>query len=312
MFRPLCHQLPINSSFSINQTKHNNMKTIHIIIIAAIGMLWACEKEIDIDMPDYESSLVIEGFIINGMQPVVTLTNSVPFSSESGFEQYENSFVHNALVTVTFNENTTDTLIEIENRNENSGLTTYMYSTDKFVGEVGGTYQLNVTVNGENYTATATIPEPVPIKEIWYEDHPEEDNEDLKIVWIKIDDPIGANYYRYTSEVNGNHGPQPEISTVSDEAFDGMEYSKAVDSGLGNEDQDMHGGVSGYFEVGDTVTVKWINCEKSYYNMWTSIDFKRTQSLNPFLSPTPIKGNIDGALGYWSGLGASVNTVILK
>jgi hypothetical protein len=129
---------------------------------------------------------------------------------------------------------------------------------------------------------------------------------------VKITDPVETNYYRYTSEVNGKHGPQPEISTISDKAFNGKEYKKAVDSGLENEEQDMHGGVSGYFKTGDTISVKWANAEKSYYDVWTTIDFRRTQNENPFMNPTRIVSNIKGGLGYWSGLGVDAKTIVLE
>lgn len=285
------------------------------IIISSIILLVlfaSCEKEIDIDMPEHTPSVVIEGYIINDMQPVVVLTNNIKYASESGIQTYEASFIHDALVTITTNNEKTDTLVEVENIDPESGLKTYIYSSPTLYGEVGSEYLLKVTVQGKSYSANAIIPEPVPIKEIWYEEHPDADNEDYKLVWVKIQDPVGINYYKYGSEVNGKHGPQPEISTIIDDAFEGQEYSKSIDSGLENEEDDMHGGVSGYFITGDTVTVKWLNVEKSYYDIWTSIDYKRTQSMNPFMEPTRIVGNIDGALGYWSGIGGSAKTIVLK
>lgn len=287
-------------------------KQIIFIVLTCIILFASCEKDIDIDMPQFEPSVVVEGYIVNGMNPIIVLSNNIEFTAESGIETYEESFIHNALVTITTNGTSTDTLVEIENTSPESGLTTYVYSSSKIRGEVGSQYELKIIAQGKSYKSKATIPEPVPIKEIWYEDNTESDDEDLKLVWVKIQDPVGINYYRYGSEINGKHGTQPEISTISDNAFDGGEYSKSIDSGLGNEESDMHGSVSGYFVVGDTITVKWLNVEKSYYDFWTSVDYKRSQSMNPMMSPTRIVGNIDGALGYWSGIGASVKSIVLE
>jgi len=292
-------------------TQYNMKKTI-ISAVVAISILTSCEKEIEIDMPAFTPSVVVEGFIVNDMAPVVILTNNVEYVAQAGKDLYEQSFIHNAVITIEVPGNVTDTLTEITQTNTKTGLKSSFYTSSKTKGEVGKNYTLKVAAGGKTYSAIATIPEPVKIQEIWYENHPDAANDSFKTVWIKILDPEVTNYYRYTSEVNGQHGFQPEISTVSDKGFNGKEYQKAVDSGLKNEEQDMHGGVSGYYVIGDTVTVKWANAEKSYYNAWATIDFKRSQNQNPFMNPTRIVGNIKGCLGYWSGLGVDVKSIVLK
>jgi hypothetical protein len=288
------------------------MKNIILGIIGVIPILTSCEKEIDLDMPAFTPSVVIEGFIVNDMAPVVILTHNVAYVSEAGKDLYEKSFIHNALITIDSQGTETDTLTEITKTNTETGLKSSFYTSLKIKGEVGESYTLKVVSGNKTYTALATIPEPVKIQEIWYEKHPDIANDSFKTVWVKISDPLAINYYRYTSEVNSQHGPQPEISTISDKGFNGKEYTKAIDSGLKNEEQDMHGGVSGYFIIGDTVTVKWANAEKSYYDAWATIDFKRSQNQNPFMNPTRIVGNIKGCLGYWSGLGVDTKSIILK
>jgi hypothetical protein len=287
-------------------------KIIYIfIVIASISVLNSCDKNVDIDMPAYTPSVVIEGFIVNGMPPLVVVTKNIPYVSNAGKDLYEQSFIHDAIVTIQ-NENRVDTLKEFLETDPRSGIKSYRYSSPAIKGEIGKIYKLTVVASEKTYTATATIPEPVNIEDIWFENHPDASNVDYKTVWIKINDPVGQNYYRYTTEVNGRHSAQPEISTVNDKAFEGKEFTKAIDSGSKNEEEDMHGGVSGYFSIGDTVTVKWANVEKSYYDVWSTIDFKRSQSTNPFMGPTRIVSNIQGGLGYWSGLGVSVKSVVLK
>jgi hypothetical protein len=283
-----------------------------LLVLTAITFFSSCEKEIDLDMPVYTPSIVIEGFITNNMAPVVILTKNIEYTSVAGQDTYEKSFIHRAIITVGSSNAPVDTLAEITQTDPKTGMKSSYYTSAKLIGVIGVSYTLNVKTGGIIYTAVATIPEPVKIQEIWCNNHPDAANDSFKMVWVKILDPVGVNYYRYTSEVNGQHGPQPEISTISDKAFNGKEYTKAIDSGLANEEQDMHGGVSGYFTVGDTITVKWANVEKSYYDVWATIDFKRTQNQNPFMNPTRIVGNIKGCLGYWSGLGVDSRSVILK
>lgn len=286
------------------------MKNIGILILLALA-LSSCEKEIEIDMPAYTPSLVVEGFIVNDMAPVILLTKNIEYTARAGRNLYSSSFIHDAFVTIEYN-GIVDTLKEITQEDPATGMKTYLYSSAKTVGVIGETYVLNIRHAGKIYSASAKIPVPVAIQDMWFEKHPKETNDSLKTVWIKINDPLETNYYRYITEVNGGHSVQAEMSTVNDNAFNGKEYVKAIDSGLKNEEQDMHGGVSGYFRVGDTITVKWANVEKSYYDTWTSIDFKRSQNQNPFMNPTRIVGNIDGCLGYWSGMGVNAKSIILK
>ncbi|NOU45668.1 MAG: DUF4249 domain-containing protein [Bacteroidales bacterium] len=288
------------------------MKNILLAALATLFILCSCEKEIDLNMPAFTPSVVVEGFIVNDMAPIVILTNNVEFVALAGKDLYEQSFIHNAVITIDVPGSTTDTLAEITQTNETTGLKSSFYTSSKTQGVVGKSYTLKVVTGGKTYSSVATIPEPVRIQEIWYENHPDAANDSFKTVWVKISDPEVTNYYRYSSEVNGQHGFQPEISTVSDKGFNGKDYQKAVDSGLKNEEQDMHGGVSGYYVIGDTVTVKWANAEKSYYDAWATIDFKRSQNQNPFMNPTRIVGNIKGCLGYWSGLGVDVKSIVLK
>ena len=288
------------------------MKNRLLAAIALIAILSSCEEEITMDMPAFTPSVVVEGFIANSMAPVVILTNNVEYVSKAGQDLYEKSFIHHALITVDAQGGITDTLTEMSKTDPKTGIKSSYYTSAKTIGEIGKSYMLKVATGGKVYSALATIPEPVQIQEIWYTNHPDAANDNFKTVWVKILDPAGVNYYRYTSEVNRQHGPQPEISTVSDKAFNGKEYTKAIDSGLANEEQDMHGGVSGYFAIGDTVTVKWANAEKSYYDVWATIDFKRSQNQNPFMNPTHIVSNIKGCLGYWSGLGVDAKSIILK
>jgi hypothetical protein len=189
--------------------KINNIKIKSVIIPAILGLMLftSCEKEIDIDMPAYTPSVVIEGFIVNGMNPVVALTNNVDYVSLAGKDLYEQSFIHNALVVINKENNGGDTLEEKINTDPKTGMTTAIYTTNKIVGEVGKSYTLTITTGGKTYSAVAKIPTPVKIQDIWYEAHPDATNDSLKTVWVKILDPDEANYYRYTSEVNGEFQP---------------------------------------------------------------------------------------------------------
>ncbi|HAZ04819.1 MAG TPA: hypothetical protein DCY97_22025, partial [Marinilabiliales bacterium] len=60
------------------------MKKTIISAVVAISILTSCEKEIEIDMPAFTPSVVVEGFIVNDMAPVVILTNNVEYVAQAG------------------------------------------------------------------------------------------------------------------------------------------------------------------------------------------------------------------------------------
>jgi hypothetical protein len=289
-----------------------NMKKIIITGIFLMLLFSSCEKDIDLVMPEFTPSVVIEGMIFNNRPPIVILTKNIPYETSAGYQLYESCFIHNAEITISDSDKNTYALKEIATKDTTRNFTSYIYSNDNLIGKPGYTYTLSVKTGNRTYTSQTTIPESVEIKDIWYENHPDTHNDSLKIIKVKIHDPVQKNYYRYSTEINGKQTAQPEISTLNDAFFNGTDYIKAIDSGLNNEEQDIHGGISGYFAVGDTITVNWANVDKPYYDFWTTVDFKRTQNKNPFMNPTRIVGNIKNCLGYWGGLNVDTKKVILK
>ncbi len=282
-----------------------------LIPLLCLVALISCEKDIDIDMPDYERQLMVEGFIINNKPSILILTSNYEYTEQAGLELYENSFIHDAQITITDGNGDSEVLNEISNYDEILDYTSYMYVGSTLIGQLGNTYTLTIEVEGKIIVAETYIPDLVDILDIWGEPHPDAQNDSMKIVKCKINDPTEKNYYRYLYEINGFDGASPERSTVDDSYFNGKEYIKAIDSGLENEEQDIHGGVAGYFYIGDTITVNWMNVEKSYYDFWTTIDFRRTTETSPFMSPTKVPGNVGGALGHWSGIALSQKKIIL-
>ena len=54
--------------------------------LAMALLLSACQREIELDLPDYQSKLVIEGVIETGSPAVVMLSKSIPYFSEINLE----------------------------------------------------------------------------------------------------------------------------------------------------------------------------------------------------------------------------------
>ena len=80
------------------------------LIIACVGLITACEKDITIELPAAENKIVVEGSIEPGQPPIVTLSYSQGYFSELNLENLSSFYVKDALVTLS-KDGATTTLI---------------------------------------------------------------------------------------------------------------------------------------------------------------------------------------------------------
>ena len=71
------------------------------VCIASIVLFVACEKEIDLKVPNPASAYVVEGHIENGIPPYVVLTKNAAFYGNINLSNLANYFVSGAQITVT-------------------------------------------------------------------------------------------------------------------------------------------------------------------------------------------------------------------
>ena len=125
--------------------------------IFTLFLFSSCEKAINFNLTNSPSQLVVDASIENNKAPVVILSNSLNYFSQISPAILENSFVHNAVVTIS-NGSQTQQLKEYTVGT--SGYIYYYYSADTtntaniFVGEFNTAYSLSITTNGKQYTAT--------------------------------------------------------------------------------------------------------------------------------------------------------------
>src|ERR1017187_798367 len=132
------------------------MKNIRYIILSALFILTysACEKVITINLNSVNPVIVIQGDITNDAGPYyVILTNTASYYDSNYFPP-----VTGAKVIVSDNAGNSETLTEI---------TPGAYKTSIIQGVPGRTYYLNATTTGGlNFTASSTMPQPIPIDSV--------------------------------------------------------------------------------------------------------------------------------------------------
>lgn len=287
-----------------------------------LSFLWisifliACEREINIVPVTKDSRLVVDAEIENGRAPIVVLSKSLNFFTTIDAAELANSYVRNAMVSIQ-EGNTIYPLKEFELR-DTSGNRFYYYSTDpqatpQLIGQFGKTYKLLINVNGISYTSETTIPLLTKTMDsIWWKPAPNNDDRTKVVLMARVKDPPGlGNYIRYFTRQNSQAFLPGLNSVFDDNIIDGKTYEIQVDRGV-NRNEDIDFETYGFFQKGDTVSVKLCNINKSTFDFWRTWEFNLQSVGNPFSSPGKVIGNIsNNALGAFCGYAAQYRSLII-
>jgi hypothetical protein len=266
-----------------------------------------CSKELDINIPEPESKIVIEGWIEQGKPARVILTQSVPFFSDLDSNSLMDIPITQAKVTlITESEHEILTLIP-----NMSFFPPYVYNSTEMKGKNHQLYQLEVEYHGKKLVASTTIPEPAYLDSIWFELEPGSDS--LGKILIRFtDNPSSTDYYRVLTQITGKDKRYIPCfaSTFSDQYFSGETFTLGLLKGMGSV---LELGENRLFRLGDTVNIKFCTLDKEHFDFWNSVQAEIITSSNPFsASFSTIKSNIKGGYGIWGGYGASYYTIVAK
>lgn len=308
-----------------------------IYITFALLLLISCTKEVKIDIPGYESQLVIDGRIETGLPPIIFLSESKEVYAETDLDAFLNGFINGATITMS-NGTGTVTLDEIcsgslppgteevvagilgipVNQLINYNICAYTTLDPLFVGEIGKTYTLNVNHNGETYTAETLILPPTPLTNTyWMADG---SNTNYGYSWATLSDP--ANQFdaymwevkRINTDINGDpldaSFTKPYSPVFDDNFFDGLTFDFWYENPITNpslqEDSTKY-----KFALGDTLVIKFSKMDRPVFEYYEKKYMQLQTAGNPFATPTNIINNISGdALGIWAGFSPSFDTLI--
>lgn len=317
-------------------------KSLLYSCFALLLLAVACEKEVEIDIPVTEQSIVVEGSIEEGGFPRVILSKSLPYYSPINEKTLANLFVNNAEVRIVVNGDTIlldklclsdvpDSLVD-----EVSALLNLPPGFDQFciylsfdprvLGKSNTNYELIVDAEGKHLTANTFIPKAIPLDSLWFKQDGNMDS--LGFIFAQLSDPavVGNAYRWYAQRINSyNYGPDagnpkdadfiaPFNSAFDDEFFNGKSFPFAYNRGTasGSTKSDDVGIEGGYFKRGDTVVVKFTTIDYNVYQHFRSYYNSIGSSGSPFASPANVKSTIQGGLGIWAGYGVSLDTLTIK
>jgi hypothetical protein len=283
--------------------------------ILALALV-ACEKTISFSVDRQNPKLVVDGSIETGRPPVIFLTSSLDYFSKISPDILANSFVRNAVLTIS-NGSITHQLKEYGQPTPAGTLYYYTIDSSQLAtaiwGEPGKTYTLDIGVGNAHYLATTTIPFLAKtVDSIWWKPSPNNPDTNKVVLMARVTDPKGyGNYIRFFTAVNG--GPFfPGLNSVfDDQIVDGTTYDIEVEKGVDrNADIDFQN--YSFFDRGDTVTLKFTNIDKATFDFWRTMEYNYGSIGSPFSSPTKVLGNIsNGALGYFGGYSTEYKTLVI-
>jgi len=281
------------------------MKAINKILVLGLAIitLASCQDKIDLDLPEGEKFLVVEGWITNEERDhTVKLTFTQQY-----FDSSQPTAASGAFVVVRDNEGT-----ETELEETAAGIYTYPGP-----GEVGRSYQLEILLDeGTRYLSDwELLREPVPIFSIEWrlsEDEPDPDNDenpdDIYEVIINTQEPAGlGDHYQWRSFLNGVEQRDPfDIFVTTDEFVDGNPIPEF------NVTDEL-------YSTPDTVRIVQERISRAAYEFYTELQSQTAFVGGPFdTPPAPLQGNVrnvadetKSALGFFGAAGVDAATTVV-
>ncbi len=258
------------------------------------------EREVDIDLPEYEGRLFVECYLEPGQPMNLSLTRT-----SSYFDPFPTStldFINGILeegATVTITHNGQDYALENNLTFNPFTQKVFNYSSSVTVPfDFENDFELNiVTKDGETITGKTRITPLMPVDSVVTQFA--EDDTLARILIYMTDDMTQDNYFRRVLH-EGSLDSIPVFSfSLDDRASEGtLIFGTFYD-----------------YQVGDTVINTIYSIEEDYFEFLQSIDFAVQSNGNPFAQPSPIVSNVEGtagAIGIFTGFTYDRRTTIIE
>ena len=274
-----------------------------LLVLILIYLITSCEDPIDIDLPENQNSLVVEGWITN-----IEGQQSIRISRTRKFDEIEpGQTIADAVITVT-----QDTTVYTFSHEEDG----QYLSDSSFAGNAGEFFGLQIILaNGDTIRSQTfeRMPELVTLDSIgfdFFEQNSEVNPGELERVFFPIsfssDPPARSNFYRYVISRNDTifNSPQ-DIELLDDRAINGNDFR--------NEFRTFN------FLDGDKATIELRSINRGAFDFFSLLRNQATSlGTSSGTTPTSIDGNLENisnptqtVLGYFSCYSLNSEELIL-
>jgi hypothetical protein len=262
--------------------RYSNLNTIALILF--VIALSSCEKVIDIKLNPNDSKLVVEAEITNEIGSCkVKLSRVINYDQSNTYPE-----VSGAIVTLTDN-GTVHSLTES---------TPGTYTLAELIGIPGHTYNLKISVDGEEFTSTCRMPEHVELDTL-YADYEVFFIDTNLTAYIDYQDPaLQQNYYRFRTSIADTVSKQ---FYLDDDTFYDGQYAEQSIVFFDNE-----------YKTGDSLIVELWVIDKAVHKYFSTLSSIIDGQSGQVAAPANPESNITGgALGYFNAYSISRRSIII-
>ena len=266
-------------------------KILHIVVIALLPLLLACSKTEEVG----RSQLVVEGWIENGGNPVVMVSESIGIAT--GREMDSKGILDHIAkwAKVSISDGTrTEILTGIP---DTEYFPPYIYTTSAITGEVGKTYTLKVEYKDYKVEASTKIPDPVPIDKV-YVQAVTDTTASVRVCFT--DPPQTGQFYKIFTKTEGkdSHYHPSAMTNISDESLNGYTEVFVYSTQRLMDYIDMPN-----IHTGDVLWIKLCSTDRKTFEYWNNFEIMLASNAFSMFFENDLESNLDGALGYWAGYG---------
>lgn len=282
------------------------IKNFTILACACLTLVFSACTKSDFTSDDLKETLVVDGWIESGKNPMVFVTTAIPATNkEQTISDLASHLIRYAKVTIEHDgiEYPLTSCLS-----DHYFIQTY-FTTSDLVGEVGGEYTLTVEYNGMVAESTTTIPEPAALDSLWC--YVRDNDSTYRCVRCSFSDrPEETNYYRFFSWItNRQKHYNPAYLGLMDDSAAGETISIDVDAGC---ELPNIGDYVRYYP-GDIVSIKLATMTEDIYRFWSKADQNNILAFLPInVAGVNLDSNIDGGFGCWAGYGITEYTICVK
>lgn len=314
-------------------------KNTFLYLLIAL-LFTACQKEVQIDIPQHESQLVIEGRIETGLPPIILMGTSKDIFSDNSLDSIFGSYISNAVITITDGTNidTLETICtdDIPKGYEDIGAALFgipatlvskfhlcAYSTlnTQFFGQEGKNYSITIFYKGKKYTSSTSIPQSVLLDTVYWK--PEKSTPNHGLAYAKLTDPIingNAYFWEVLRIKQGTDGSnldkrfyKPRNPVFNDEFINGIQFDFWYENPRSYYDESLPDAYRGLYQRGDTVLIKFSSINNTVFNFLQKKYTQINSGGSPFSTPINIPSNISGgAFGLFGGYATTYQTLICE
>jgi hypothetical protein len=262
-----------------------------LMALSIASLLTGCNKEIQLDLPEYEPKMVLEFYLENNLPLKCLLQESIKYTDTARFK-----LIDNALIVMS-HEGIKDTLVNtlyLDPKFEKI----YNYFNPKIMQlKPDIDYEVYVRDSkGREMSGKTRLNNTVPIDSLVYTYNA--DNK-ASVGLLFSDNGNTKNYYRIVAYKDSSVLKEDAVWDIrfSDNLFNGKQFSF----------------YTGYaFNPGDTITGRLYHLTEEHNKFAESVNDARASNSNPFGQPANIISNVTGGMGIFTTIRYAEKKTIIR